>query len=189
MNELEKYIYEYIDIVNVILGTYLDSTWGFDNNKQMIEMSQYQMRLPIEQLDNVHFSYGTDNPENPKSVELHRVTQGEFKQRNSKNGINYKFIGNMCLISIYQYWEDYYRDKIAVSKGMKKNDLKSDIMGDLRWLRVSIIHHKGIATKDVEKCKILKWYREGDEIFINKEKILEIISNIVEMLMGLLDIS
>ena len=63
----------------------------------------------------------------------------------------------MSLISIYQYWEDYFRSKIANYLYLKdKSDLKSPIMGDVRRLRVSIIHHKGIALKDVERCEILK---------------------------------
>lgn len=186
MNELERCICEYSDIVNSIFGTYLDSKLGFDSNKQMIENAQSQMNLDITELENNTISYGTGNPEDSNSVEIHRTTQREYKQRNSKNGNNYKFIGNMCLISIYQYWEDYYRGKIATLKGIAKNDLKSDIMGDLRWLRMSIIHHKGIAMKDVEKCKILKWYKEGDEIFINQENLQEIIMNIKIMLIELL---
>ena len=85
----------------------------------------------------------------------------------------------MSLISIYQYWEDYYRSKIATFLSLKKkNDLKSPVMSDVRRLRVSIIHHKGIALRDVGKCKILKWYKEGDEIFIDRDKLEEIISKI-----------
>lgn len=62
----------------------------------------------------------------------------------------------MSLISIYQYWEYYYRGKIAQQKVISKNDLRSDIMGYIRIIRISIVHHKGIVLKDAEKCKILK---------------------------------
>jgi hypothetical protein len=84
----------------------------------------------------------------------------------------------MCLISIYQYWEDYYRNKIAELLEKKKNDLKEPIMGDLRLLRISIIHHKAIALPEIENCTLLRWYQEGDEIFINEEQFREIIKHI-----------
>lgn len=84
----------------------------------------------------------------------------------------------MCLISIYQYWEDDYRKKIATLLKKEKTELKEPIMGDIKELRISIIHHKAIALPNVKKCTLLKWYQEGDEIFINKEQFKEIIKHI-----------
>ncbi len=40
---------------------------------------------------------------------------------------------------------------------------------------------KGIALKDVEKCEILKWYREGDEIFNDKDKLEEIVFHVYSL--------
>lgn len=58
---------------------------------------------------------------------------------------------------------------------MGKKNLEVDIMGDLKYFRESIIHHGGIAIKNIKKCKILKWYQEGEIINIDKEKFEEII--------------
>ena len=55
-------------------------------------------------------------------------------------------------------------------------------MGDLRLIRISIIHHAGIGLKDIEKCELLKWYKEGDLIFIDKTKFEDIIYHIKNML-------
>ncbi|HEY9295501.1 MAG TPA: hypothetical protein VIQ31_03850, partial [Phormidium sp.] len=78
-------------------------------------------------------------------------------------------------ISIYSYWEDYYRNKIAELLSKKKNDLKEPIMGDLRLVRNSIIHHRAIALPEIEDCTLLRWYKERDKIFISKEQFEEII--------------
>lgn len=51
-------------------------------------------------------------------------------------------------------------------------------MGDINKFRNSIIHHRAIAKKEVEKCTLLNWYKEGDQIFINKEQFKEIIKHI-----------
>lgn len=55
-------------------------------------------------------------------------------------------------------------------------------MGDIRLLRNSIIHHGGIALKNVENCELLKWYKEGDEIFIDAKKFEEILEHINVMI-------
>ena len=59
------------------------------------------------------------------------------------------FIANMCLVSLYQYWEDEFRGKIEQVLGLGENVAKADIMGDINWLRQSIIHNKAIASKKV----------------------------------------
>ncbi|MFR2840745.1 MAG: hypothetical protein ACLTBU_16895 [Zhenhengia sp.] len=182
MNDLMKYINEYAGIVDSIWGTYLDATTGFDKVKDMIIEGQSKHRFDESHLDTLNFYYGKGKPGEPGARQLHACTQGRIKQRNSEGGDNFRFIGNMSLISIYQYWEDYYRGKIAQQKGIEKNKLLSDIMGDIRYIRRSIIHHQGIALSDVEKCKLLKWYSVNDEIYISQDQLEEIISHIFDML-------
>ncbi len=165
-------IFEFEEIVNMIVGVYTDATIGFDI---------YQSRLrEIEpnSSPSTRLSYGDTNPDSPGAKVEHSAPFAEVISRNTKAGNNFRFIGNMCLISIYQYWEDYYRNKIAELLGKEKNELKEPIMGDIRLLRISIIHHKAIALPTIEKCTLLKWYKEGDEIFITKKQFQEIIEHI-----------
>ncbi len=183
---------EFEQTVDAIYGVYLDSTTGFERLKKWLEEQQSNLfkllkecqpeSATIDYLDRTAFTYGKSDPNSPVGIDLHRCTQKEYKQRNSEEGKNYKFIGNMALVCLYQYWEDHYRDKIAESLGKIKNDLFVPVMGDLRLLRRSIIHHDGIALKDVENCEILKWFSKGDVIFIDKEKFENIIFHIKEML-------
>ena len=48
-------------------------------------------------------------------------------------------------------------------------------MGDLRLLRNSIIHNKGIADADIGKCKVIKKFAPGDVIALNKSDMNQII--------------
>lgn len=64
---------------------------------------------------------------------------------------------------------------IADCLGIKKPDLKVDIFGDFRLLRHSIIHHRGIALPGIEKCKVLKWFNENDQIALTEDQIKTII--------------
>ncbi len=183
---------EFEKVVDYIYGVYLDSTTGFDKLREWFEKNQnntlaslkstHPELASIDYLDSVHMIYGKGDPNTPEAIELHRCTQKEYKDRNSKNGLNFQFLGNMALVSLYQYWEDFHRGQVATELCIKKNDLKAPIMGDLRLIRISIIHHAGVALKDIERCKLLQWYKDGDNIFIDKSKFEDIIYHIKNML-------
>ena len=185
VNEFEK-------VVDYIYGVYLDSTTGFDKLREWFEKNQKDLLASlkrtqpelasIDYFDSVNMIYGKGDPNTPEAVELHRCTQKEYKDRNSKNGSNFQFLGNMALVSLYQYWEDFHRGQVATELGIKKDDLKAPIMGDLRLIRISIIHHAGIGLKDIETCELLKWYKEGDLIFIDKTKFEDVIYHVKNML-------
>ena len=67
--------------------------------------------------------------------------------RNKMGGRNQRYIGNMCVVTIYQYWDDNYRVKLAKAMGLEhKNCIYADIFGDIGDLRNSIIHNGGEAT-------------------------------------------
>jgi hypothetical protein len=64
--------------------------------------------------------------------------------------------------------------KVAHAAGLRnKNEIKIDIMGDLRILRNSIIHHNGYVITD-EKCKILTWFKPSDKISVDLGQFAEI---------------
>ena len=190
-------IKEFEATVDAIYGVYLDSTTGFDKiragheQQQRDSLRRFKESKPelatIEYLDSTLFIYGKGNPNKPDAVELHRCTQGQYKERNSQGGLNFLFIGNMSLVSIYQFWEDHFRAEVANYLDMDKNDLKESIMGDIRNLRRSIVHHSGIALPEVERCEILRWFHEGDVVYLDKEKFEKIIVEIKRMIKRLMN--
>jgi len=184
---------EFYQTVDSIYGVYLDSTRGFHLvKKQQVEAQRLTVKMlektdpehaNIEHLDTVSAMYGKGDPNKPGSVVLHTCSQGELKARNEEGGANHRFIANMCLVSIYQYWEDHYRKEIACALTQEEED--SDIMGDIKNLRKSIIHHKGVALREVRNCKILRQFNEGDEIFIDKKMFEQVINEIYAYIEGL----
>ena len=172
-------IKEYLGVVDDIYGVFLDCTLGFQNNrKYMIDnqrLASTRLGLSVAQLDKRNLTYGTGHPNDPNNVLLHKCTQGQLKERNIKDGNNTVLIGNLCLCQIYNYWEDYYRNRIAQYLGIEKNDLMSDIFGDLRYYRQSIIHNRGFAIKNIEKSKIILWNVYKEKIKITQDEFKEII--------------
>lgn len=187
---------EFEDVVTSIYGVHLMSTQGFHllskelTNIQLTTINQFRSTHPelasIQCLDSAEYIFGKGDPNLPTSIKLYRCTQGEYKERNSEKGINSRFIGNMCVIAIYQYWEDYFRQKIAnLLNKTNKNELASDIMGDLKILRHSIIHHRSIALKEVENCKLLRWFKKDDDIFIDENMMEHIVFRVKSYLQAI----
>ncbi|MFC1615887.1 hypothetical protein ACFL21_01995 [Patescibacteria group bacterium] len=177
----QKEIKEFLQIVDEIAGFYFDTISAYDEFLKLIMNAQQfvsnKTSIAIKDLDILNFKY-----ENNKNSCRHTCTQGELKKRLEKNSDNYKKIGNLCLILIYQYW-DNYRNKIEKKLQLQKNEIKSDIMGDIRILRNSILKNKSRGKPDVENCKILKWFKKGKKIIINEKQFEKILNNIKNFLL------
>ena len=112
------------------------------------------------------------------------MKQGHVKARNKDNGRNSLILGAFCVVSLYSYWEEYLRVEIGIAKGVLdagaiNNDesreilnkhVVYDIWGDLRLLRNSIVHNKGIAYSKITRCKIIKCFKPGDKVALDYEK-------------------
>lgn len=174
INELEPFL----KIVEDVYGFYLDTTSAFYSWNKFIRETQIKasqkMNISIDELDKIPFTYGKGDPNKDASNRQHTCLQGELKERTAENGADYRQAANMCLVLIYQHW-DFRRKKIAHHFGIDENEIKSDIMGDIRYLRNSILKHEGVSNHEMTRCKILKWFKEGEEIKITPEQFEEII--------------
>ena len=86
-------------------------------------------------------------------------------------------------MSFYDYWNDYLRREYVIAKGkLDSNETRKevieealrkyashDLWGDIRHLRTSIVHNQGIATSDIARCKLIKWFQAGDPIALTPE--------------------
>ncbi|MBV9988400.1 MAG: hypothetical protein JO301_12035 [Chitinophagaceae bacterium] len=176
---LEVTIKEFAEVVDEIYGVYLDATKGFVDNKTQMENIQHdsiaKLNVTLDHLDNAPMVYGKGPPGQPGTYILHECTQKKYKERNDKNGKNFILLANLCVMELYQYWEDHYRIKISEKIGIERNELKADIFGDIRLFRNSIVHHQGTALPEIEKCKILSWFKRNDKIIILPDLFEEII--------------
>jgi hypothetical protein len=170
---------------------YLDSVAGFEFVRTHVEAEQAEARAYVrgseldsqEFQDTRMFTYSDILAEGFCTSGIHRATQGEVRARNAHDGSNYITLGQLCIISFYDFWNDYLRREYVVAKGMLERDepngevvkqrvrehASHDLWGDLYYLRSSIVHHQGVATSDVAKCKLIKWFRPGDLISITPD--------------------
>ncbi len=174
---------EFLQKVYGIYGLYLDCTFGFSSIINLVNKAQKEIcknnKVRIVDFNKKNFHYGRGKPDSKDSYVMHISEIGEVKERNKKEGENFKNIANLCLVLIYQYWENYYRERIANDIGLEKaKDLELDIFGDIKILRESIIHHGAIVLDKVKEFKMLKWFKEGDKIEIDSKKFERIIYHI-----------
>jgi hypothetical protein len=185
---------DFITTADVVYSIFRDCRRAFDLSLAKLKADQEFMlkdfaskgqEWSTEDLDKKTYHYAVRDEKKGSIRSVAAITQGEWKLKISPDGTNLRIIGNMCLVMIYQYWEDRYREEIAVSKGVTKEELSSDLFGDIRYLRNSIVHNNGRAISEVDRCKLLKWFKEGEEIVIDVEKmdyLIELIKSEVSTL-------
>ena len=96
-------------------------------------------------------------------------------QRNSVGGANWGLLANLCLVAIYQYWDDLHRQAIANALGVPKDDIRLDAMGELRHIRRSIVHAGGKAEPEVARNRLLPRFKRGQRIVIDAQAFVEIV--------------
>lgn len=179
---LRDSIEEYTWLCNSLFGTFMDAIWGFNlvgkNAKTALAKETPTGRPPLmsfipKKLDLEGPSKVSDQEMQERNVHIERADK--IANRNTLDGSNSLLIAQMTLITVFHYWEDKYRAMIASEFGLKsKDDLKIDGIGDIRRIRISIVHNKGIAKKEVESTKRFQWFKEGDLILLDFDKMLEI---------------
>ena len=176
---------------------YLDSIIGFSILHDRLLNHQQQMKRILG-----NHEYATDQFQDTCSM-LYKdlcdknfipmsiwpvMKQGDIKERTKEDGTNYLQLGAQCVVSAYSYWEEYLRIEIGkaigvIDKGAVNCDatrlilnehVRSNLWGDMRLLRNSIIHNKGVAISDIAKCNIFRWFMPGDFIEFDYLKMREV---------------
>lgn len=185
-----KHTEEYIKIIDHVYGTYFDATYGF--HLQMKELSEQEeldtnhLESHHEKISKIHkmsFKPLSYKIEGEEDIE-HSATIRDYKARNwPDDGSNYQWAAKMCLVTIYEFWEERYRELIAMECGLSsKDDLKINEFGELGYFRNAILHNLGVGTKDFNKIKVFTWFKYHDEIRLDTVKISFIIKALKQAL-------
>ncbi len=190
---LLELFWEFARYLESLHTLYLDSIAGYSILHERLLSHQQQMKQLLgnheyanEQLqDNCSMLYKDlcDKDLTPMSI-WPVMKQGDIKERTKEDGKNFMLLGAQCVVSAYSYWEEYLRIEIGKANGVLEQDAKnceetrnilnkhvvSDFWGDMRLLRNSIIHRNGIANSDITKCNIFKWFKPGDFIELDYQK-------------------
>lgn len=172
---------------------YLDSVVGFSVLHERILAKQDEVKRFLgdhelandEFLDTCSTMYRQLCGKDFSPVSLSPVMkQGDIKERNKEDGRNYFLLGANCVVSLYSYWEEYLRVEVGIAMGVLpkgstnteetrvvlNQHVVSDIWGDIRLLRNSIVHKDSIASSEITRCKIIKCFLPGQHIELDFKK-------------------
>jgi hypothetical protein len=76
------------------------------------------------------------------------IRASDYIAANSPGGSNEQKHSQAVLVFLFTYWEEEIRPRLATIKGVELQEISSDIMGDLRTLRHTILHTKGMMRSE-----------------------------------------
>jgi hypothetical protein len=195
MDTYEEIIQQFIDFINKQCGVYMDSMAGFSGHNIKVKRQVARAMRPVKKeigADGipviVHTSYEVQGE---PDVVMHRTVRAtDFLEANASNGDNEKQQARSILVFIYTFWEKEYRPRLAACKNIEVNEIRSDILGDIRILRNSILHEKGVVKKDKHKGlkKLSSLISENEELHLPYESMHKIFvlikQDLARMLLG-----
>lgn len=160
---------EYIDFVNRQVGAYMDAMAGFAGHHARVERQVHRVLRSARSANPdaaadivVWASY--EDPTQPDIIHNRIIRAADYLAINARGDSNEQQHARAVLVFLFTYWEDEIRPRLAACRGVEKNAVQSDIMGDLRTIRHAILHSKGIFRADKHKTlKVLGTLVEVDK--------------------------
>lgn len=149
--EEQHILREFIDFVNLQVGVYMDAVAGFQGHSartsRLVHRVSRAQRVTEDEAGHTTVVYASfEDPSQPDVIHNRITRAADYIAANSEGGTNYQQHSWAILIFLFTFWEDGFRPRLASAAGVPARDIRSDIMGDLRILRNSILHSKGILT-------------------------------------------
>lgn len=181
---------------------YLDAVIGFSFVRSHVEAEQAKARAFVRDSladseafqDTRMFLYDNLLAQNFCIAHAHRSTQGEAKGRNVPTGHNFTTLGQLCVATFFDFWNDYLRREYVIAKGKPdpsnptrdtakaamRDHASFDIWGDLYYLRTAIVHNQGAVTAQMEKSKLLRWFKRGEPVALTPDHMRVIFLKLLE---------
>lgn len=191
--KFDDVVREYIDFVNKQVGVYMDAMAGFEGIKVKIERQVSRVNRPtgvkIDENGNkvvVWSSY--EDPSQPDIIHNRIMRANDYIAANSRGGSNEQQHAQAVLVFLVSYWEHSTRPRLALAKGVEKNDITSNVMGDLTIVRNAILHSKAIISpKECGRMRSLtEIFKGGTPIFVSYDDMHRIFYKIKQDLARLL---
>ena len=88
-----------------------------------------------------------------------RLPVGEVIDAFAENGEFERLYAKAFVVFSYHLWEDFARPRIAQELGVDHNDVKSELMGEWRYLRHWLVHPHGDTERTISRTPTCwRWY-------------------------------
>ena len=173
---------DFFDEVNPLFGFFFDVGMACDVTLKSMERLLAERGVSDDSPYIVRDGPPEGTPEQEIENSLHATTIGALKQRLRDPGLDLSQAAKSVLVFVYHIWDEKYRGAVAKEKCIDPKGIQVDILGDMRLLRNSLIHNKGIAADDVANCRTFVRIRPGDRIELNKKDVIVILESLREQL-------
>jgi len=151
-------IREYVNFANQQIGVYMDALAGFEGHRVRISHQIHRENRPTgasfnEKGEKIVVWSAFEDPSKPDVIISTLRRAKDYLAQNAKDGSNTQQHSQAVLVFIYAYWDEEIRPRLIKAK---KSEINSDLMGELRFVRISILHKKGIMRlKKNQELKLL----------------------------------
>lgn len=184
--EMKKAVDALLTHVEESYGLFHDCVQGLHRMSEVFEgLVQQEMArgMPREQALKSRLIHGKDSPTGGEA--LHMSTLEDRLAACETGGRNEISLSNLCIISIYTFWEDRTRREIAKALGLDSSGVLSDLFGDIAKMRNVILHAGGVMDERARTLKVLKWFSPGETVLVDRDKLHQMIGFIREFPEGL----
>lgn len=164
-------LWNYLGILDRIYGMYTDACCGVEVFSKKIEDS-----IPLEQRDKILFM-GSGDPNKPDATYKHAVKISDFIERNRPDGENQGLLSQSCILFVYSLWDTSIRPRYAEAIARPQVDVASNLFGDLRFYRHSILHNNSILER---QPRVLNFVNVGQSILLTKAQMEQLFAMLFE---------
>jgi hypothetical protein len=138
----------------------MDALAGFAGHYARVHRQVHRVSKPVKKKKEnnetvvVYASY--EDPTKPDIIHNRIVRADTYLEANSPGGSNEQHHARAIVVFLFTYWEDEIRPRLAAAKGTSVDEIKSDIMGDMRILRHAILHAKcNIRPEEHKRLRVV----------------------------------
>jgi hypothetical protein len=180
--------YDFHQAIQPISGAFFDATLALKGLVPFIDSRSAS--LPASPLivpfgaprddTNDTIAYMTHDFEGNRRL-VHAARLRELRRRNQPDGQNTIQLGNACAIAIFAHWEHRYRGAITSEVGLPKDKpVEVALFGDLRLLRIALIHTFGVLGAAHAKLEVVTWASPNEPVAFDEGRFIWLMRAIEE---------
>ncbi len=167
---------DFIDFANTQVGVYMDCLSGFQGNTVRIHRQIARVNRPtgrqIKEGRPVMMYASVEDPSSPDVIHHRIIRADQFLAVNTEAGFNEQQVCWSIIVFLFAYWNEEVRPQIAKVRGVAPEEIKVDALGDLRIIRHSIIHDKGVlpAKAHAKLKKLTALFKPDEKITLTHDQ-------------------
>lgn len=175
-NPASQVLFEYLGLLDRIYGMYIDACMGFETIER-----DFSSRLGIDHSKRIFLGEFAD-PNSQTAKYNHSTTIGNFLFRNRRDSENQLLLSQSTIVFIYSIWDTMFRPKFANSLRKELDEIKCDVLGDLRHYRNAIVHNNMKLERPTRR---LTFVTSGNAVVLKQEQMRELFTILFEDLSAL----